>query len=84
MGPHQVFGVVVRAFGLLACVSAVYFVFTALVLFADPDPRRTLPLTSHYVAFAILLSCMGWFLLRRAPLVVAYAYRLPKHTSSDL
>jgi hypothetical protein len=84
MRPDQVFGVVVRAFGLLAWVSAVYFVFTALVLFADPDPRRTLPLTSHYVAFAILLCCMGWFLLRRAPLVVAYAYRLPKDIASDL
>jgi len=84
MRPYQVFGVVVRAFGLLACVSAVYFVFTALVLFADPDPRRTLPLPSHYLAFAILLILMGCFLLRRAPLVVAYAYRLPKDTASDL
>jgi hypothetical protein len=84
MSPYQVFGVVVRALGLLACVSAVYFVFTALVLFADPDPRRTLPLTSHYVAFAILLSCMGWFLLRRAPLVVAYAYSLSKDIATDI
>jgi hypothetical protein len=84
MKPHQVFGVVVRAFGLLACVGAVYFVFTALVLFADPDPRRTLPLTSHYVAFAILLGCVGWFLMRRAPLVVAYAYRLSKDTESEV
>jgi ABC-type polysaccharide/polyol phosphate export permease len=84
MKPSQAFGVVVRTVGLLAWVGAFFYLLGAvLAAFATGFPPD-IHVWRHYVYVAIILFAVGWFLLRRADQVVAYAYRINSSDVSDV
>jgi len=74
MKPSQAFGVVVRVFGLLAWLASLAYVGSVFALLAAPSCSPSASPWSHYLIAAVLWFVVGWFLLRRAHRMVAFAY----------
>jgi hypothetical protein len=84
MKPSQAFGVVVRFFGLLAWLASVAYVGSAFTVLITPSYRPDAAPWTHYLMAAVLWSLVGWFLLRRADRIVAFAYRLSNSDAADV
>jgi hypothetical protein len=84
MRPSQVFGVVVRSFGLLSWVGSVAYIASALTVFLTPTYRPDALHWSHYLAAAVFWFLVGWLLLRKADRFVAFAYRLGSSDATDV
>jgi hypothetical protein len=84
MKPSQAFGVVVRVFGLLAWVASLVYVLSAVTVFVAPNYRSDAAPWAHYLFSAAIWFVIGWFLLRRAKRVVAFAYRLSASDATDV
>jgi len=80
MKPSQAFGVVVRFFGLLTWLASVAYLGSAFTVLIMPSYRPDAAAWTHYLMAAVIWFVVGWFLLRRADRIVAFAYR---HGSSD-
>jgi len=84
MQPSQVFGVVVRFFGLLTWLASVAYVGSALTVILTPDYRPDARPWTHYLMAAVLWFVVGWFLLRRAERLVAFTYRAGSSNATDV
>jgi hypothetical protein len=85
MKPSQAFGVVVRVVGLLGWVAAFFYLMSAIVVLLAPS-YRPVPAYAwwHYLLTSVVCFLAGWFLLRRADRVVAFAYRINNSDASDV
>jgi hypothetical protein len=84
MKPSQAFGVVVRGFGLLTWLASLAYVASALTVFVLPNYRPDAAPWPHYLVAAVFWFLVGWFLLRRADRIVAFAYRLGNSDAADV
>jgi hypothetical protein len=82
MKPSQAFGVVVRAIGLLGWVAAFFYLISALVVLFVPNYRPGTYPWWHYLLSSGVLFLVGWFLLRSAERLVAFAYRSGRSDTS--
>jgi len=84
MKPSQAFGVIVRTFGLLALVASLAYALSVItVLFSPCCTANDRPWT-HYLIAGLIWFLVGWFLLRRANRIVAFAYRLSDSDATDV
>ena len=81
MKPSQAFGVVVRVIGFLGWLGAFFYLLSAVVVLAAPSYRPGVRPWWQYLVSAAILFLLGWFLMRKADRVVAFAYR---SSSSDV
>lgn len=73
MSPRELFGLVLRSFGLLLLYNGISFGFSAVdVVVHDHDPWGFKPET--YVLTTVWSSVLGFYLLRGAPLLLDFAY----------
>jgi hypothetical protein len=79
MKPSQAFGVAVRIFGLLTWLASLAYAASAITVLLSPHYRPDVSPWSHYLMAAAIWFFTGWFLLRRADRIVAFAY----HPSSS-
>ena len=84
MKPSQAFGVVVRVLGLLAWLATVAYVGSLLAVLIFPCCSPSAAPWSHYLVAAVIWFLVGWFLLRRADRIVAFAYRLGGSDATDV
>jgi hypothetical protein len=77
MKPQDVFGVVVRTFGLIALVASAFYCNSAVAGWLDSAESNTSP--RQYAVTAILLFCAGLYLIRGAPRLVRFAYHKRRH-----
>jgi hypothetical protein len=75
MKPSQAFGVVVRVIGLFGWLGAFFYLLSTILVLAVPNLRPGVRPWWEYAVCAVILFLIGWFLLRRADQVVAFAYR---------
>jgi hypothetical protein len=83
MKPAQAFGVAVRIVGLLSWVAAFFYFLSAFIAWVAPDYRAGIRPWWQYAISAAILFLVGWFLLRRADRLVAFAYRISISDASD-
>ena len=83
MKPSQAFGVAIRIFGLAGWVLAFFYLVSTVVVLIAPDYRAGLRPWWHYLLSAVVLFLVGWFLLRRADSIAAFAYRSGSSDASD-
>ena len=83
MKPSQAFGVVVRVLGLLGWLTSFIYLYSAGLIWVFPNYRTNISPAWHYLLASALFFLVGWFLLRRAHLVVAFAYKLRGSDTSD-
>jgi hypothetical protein len=83
MKPPQAFGVAVRVVGLLGWLVAFFYLVSTLVVIVAPDYRAGVRPWWQYALAALIFFLLGWFLLRRADRVVAFAYRISNSDASD-
>jgi hypothetical protein len=80
----QAFGVVVRTFGLAGWVAAFFYIMSAIIAFLAPDYRSGIRPWWQYAVSAVILFLVGWFFLRGAERLVAFAYRIKESDASDI
>jgi len=83
MKPSQAFGVVVRVIGLLGWLGAFFYLLSAFVVLAAPNYRPGVRPWWQYLLSAVILFVVGWFLMRDAERVVAFAYRSSSSDAPD-
>jgi len=83
MSPAQAFGVAVRVVGLVVCAASLLYFISAVIVVLNPGYRANLSPPWHYALSGIVSLTIGWFLLRRADRVVAFAYPEHKRQHSD-
>ena len=83
MKPSQAFGVAVRVFGLAGWVAAFFYFLSTVIVFIAPDYRAGVRPWWQYLVSAVVLFLVGWFLLRRADWIAAFAYRSSSSDASD-
>ena len=83
MKPSQAFGVVVRVIGLLGWVAAFFYLVSAAAVFFAPNYRPNVYLWWHYLVSGAVLFLVGWFLLRSADRLVAFAYHSGSSDAPD-
>jgi hypothetical protein len=84
MKPSQAFGVAVRVVGLVAWLGSLLYVLSAITVLLFPNYRPDASPWSHYFMAAVIWFLVGWFLLRRADRLVAFAYRLRGSDATDV
>jgi len=82
MKPSQAFVVVVRVIGLLGWVAAFFYLVSAVVVFFAPHYRPNAYPWWQYLVTGVVLFLAGWFLLRSAERLVAFAYRSGRSDAS--
>jgi hypothetical protein len=83
MTPSQAFGVVVRSFGLIGWLAAIFYGISAGLALIWPDYRAGFGPWWHYVIAGVEFFAIGTVLLLGADRIVAYAYRGHPPSSSD-
>jgi len=83
MKPSQAFGVVVRVIGLLGLIAAFFYALSAIIAYVAPDYRSGMHPWWHYAVSALVCFLVGWYLLRGADRLVAFAYRTGTSDSRD-
>jgi len=83
MQPPQAFGVAVRVVGLLGWLAAFFYAVSTFIAIVAPDYRAGIRPWWQYAFAAAVLFVVGWFLLRRADRLVAFAYRSSNFGASD-
>jgi hypothetical protein len=74
MKPRDCFGIVVRSFGLLVLIVAIYYLIGgAIVAFVPNYPRAHSPLYTYFTYCPILIG-ISLYLLRGAPHLVRFCY----------
>ena len=72
MAPRECFGVVVRAFGLVALAASVLYLYSGIIVLFSTDAAAS-NLGTYFVA-TILSLLVGRYLLKGAPHVMTFAY----------
>jgi hypothetical protein len=80
MKPSQAFGVGVRIIGLLLWLAAFFYLLSAVVVAVAPAYSSGARPWWQYIVSSAIMFLVGWFPLRRADWIAAFAYR---STSSD-
>jgi len=83
MNASQAFGLIVRIIGLFGWLAGFFYLVSAVVVLAVPNFRPGVRPWWHYVVSAAVLFVVGWFLMRRADQVVAFAYRNKSSDATD-
>lgn len=80
MSPRDVFGIVIRSFGLWMLYCGVVYGFSAIdVTVTEHDPWGFKP--ESYVFTSIWMTAGGVYLLRGAPFLLNLAYPVPKEAA---
>ena len=83
MSPQQLFGVIVRALGLIGCVLSLFYGISAAVAFFSPTYRPGISPWWHYVLSAVVLLVLGLFMLRKGDHIAAFAYGKKTSVETD-
>jgi hypothetical protein len=74
----------VRVVGLLLWVVCLFYLISAGVVWVSPTFKPNLSPPWHYLLSSGVTFLTGWYLLRRADTVVAFAYRVADDTTSSV
>lgn len=73
MTPRQIFGVILRVFGLLVLVTSALYLYSAVyTLFYPSVPHNST--AANYLAGFVLTLAASLYLLRGAPHILRFAY----------
>jgi len=84
MKPSEAFRVAVRVIGLVGWLVSFFYLLSTIVVILASTWRPGLSPWWHYFTSAAICFAVGWFLLRSADRVVAFAYRQRNSDASDV
>ncbi len=82
MKPHDVFGIIVRMFGLSLTVYAIWYLLYGFATMAGLPQNQAGIGVSFFISGGMFLV-VGLYLLRGAPALMRYAYPTSNKTNND-